>query len=107
MVEGFIESASEREWAVRDQLTAKAAAFASDEVRDLWQQSALAKRALQSYADGNWIGLPELVIAGVRWVSGSGQGSARQAGPGIQGSPWAARVRASRAPMPWRAAVAR
>ena len=27
MVEGFIESASEREWAVRDQLTAKAAAW--------------------------------------------------------------------------------
>ena len=63
MVEGYIESASDREWAVRDQLTAKAAAFASDEVRDLWQQSALANLALQSYVDEEW---PELTVgAGV------------------------------------------
>jgi hypothetical protein len=61
MVEGYIETASEREWAVRDELTAKAAAFASDEVRDLWQQSALAKRALQEYADENWA---ELTVVG-------------------------------------------
>ena len=56
---------------------------------------------------GNWIGLPHLVIPVVRWVAASGQGCPCQAGSGIQGSPWAAWVRASRAPMPWRAAVAR
>jgi hypothetical protein len=54
MVEGYIESATDREWAVRDELTAKAAAFASDEVRDLWQQSALANLMLQSYVDEEW-----------------------------------------------------
>ena len=57
MVEGYIESASAQEWAVRDELTAKAKAFASDEVLDLWQKSALASLALQSYVDEE---LPEL-----------------------------------------------
>ena len=55
----------------------------------------------------NWIGLLHLVIPVMRWVAVSGQGCPCQAGSGIQGSPWAAWVRASRAPMPWRAAVAR
>jgi hypothetical protein len=57
MVEGYIESASAQEWAVRDVLTAKAAAFASDEVWDLFQQSAVAHLALQEYVN-DW--LPEL-----------------------------------------------
>ena len=61
MVEGFIETASAREWAIRDELTAKAAAFASDKVRDLWQQSAQANLALQSYVDEEW---PELTSVG-------------------------------------------
>ena len=55
---------------------------------------------------GNWIGLPELVIPGARSVAVGGQVFSCQADSGIQGSPWAAWVRASRAPMPWRAAVA-
>lgn len=55
----------------------------------------------------NWIGLPEFVIPDVHSVATGGQGFLCQAGLGIQGSAWAARVRASRAPMPWRAAVAR
>jgi len=61
MVEGYIETATDREWAVRDELMAKAAAFASDEVRDLWQQSALANLTLQEYVDENW---PELTVVG-------------------------------------------
>ena len=63
MVEGYVEATTDREWTVRDQLTAKAVAFASDEVRDLWQQSARANLALQSYVDEEW---PELTVgAGV------------------------------------------
>lgn len=54
MAEGYITAATAREWAVRDELTAKAAAFASDEVRNLWQQSALASLALQEYVDEAW-----------------------------------------------------
>jgi len=50
----------------------------------------------------NWIGLPEFVMPGVRSVAVCGQGFACQAGSGIHGSPSAARVRASRALMPWR-----
>ena len=53
--------------------------------------------------DGNWIGLPEFVMPGVQPVAVCGQGFACQAVSGIQGSPSAARVRASRALMPWRA----
>jgi hypothetical protein len=61
MVEGYIETATDREWAVRDELMAKAAAFASDEVGDLWQQSAMANLTLQEYVDENW---PELTVVG-------------------------------------------
>jgi hypothetical protein len=64
MVEGYIEAATDREWAVRDELTAKAAGVASDEVRELWQQSALANLALQSYFDEEW---PELTVGAGCW----------------------------------------
>lgn len=60
MVEGDIEAATAQEWAVRDELTAKAAAFASDEVRDLWQESAWANRGLQQYVSRS-------VAAADRW----------------------------------------
>ena len=63
--------------------------------------------ALAGFLAGNWIGLPEFVIPDVHSVAAGGQGFLCQVGSGIQGSAWAARVRASRAPMPWRAAVAR
>jgi hypothetical protein len=69
--------------------------------------SASSELIRKDFTRGNWIGLPHLVIPVVRWVAVSGQGCPCQAGSGIQGSPWAAWVRASRAPMPWRAAVAR
>lgn len=53
MVEGQIEAATAPEWAVRDELTAKARAFASNEVLDLWQKSALANLQVQGYAEEN------------------------------------------------------
>jgi hypothetical protein len=62
---------------------------------------------LEHNPNGNWIGLPEFVMPGVRPVAVCEQGFACQAVSGSQGSPSAARVRASRALMPWRAAVAR
>ena len=64
------------------------------------------RQFLEVFLPGNWIGLPEFVIPDVHSVAAGGQGFLCQAGSGIQGSAWAARVRASRAPMPWRAAVA-
>jgi len=66
MVEGDIDSATAQEWAVRDELTAEAAAFATNEVRDLWQQSALANLTLQEYAEEEW---PELLDAGAGWMA--------------------------------------
>ena len=62
MVEGEIESATAPEWAVRDELTAKAKAFASDKVKvlALWQQSALANLKMQSYAEEQH---PELTVS--------------------------------------------
>jgi hypothetical protein len=66
MAPGYIESATAREWAVRDELTAKAAAFASDEVRDLWQQSALAHLALEEYVGEMW---PQLTASAERTAS--------------------------------------
>jgi len=42
------------ELAIRDELTAKAAAFASDAVRDQWQQSALASHALEEHVSEEW-----------------------------------------------------
>jgi hypothetical protein len=50
----------------------------------------------------NWIGLPYLVILAVRWVTISGQDCPLSGARGARVS-WAAWVRASRAPMPWRA----
>lgn len=49
VIDGYRGPATGREWAVRDELTARAAAFASDAVRDLWQQSARASQVLQEY----------------------------------------------------------
>lgn len=65
MIEGFYgpETATAREWAIRDELTAKAAAFASDVVRELWQQSALASLALEGYVDDAW---PEWTTTGAK-----------------------------------------
>ena len=65
MAEGYVTAATAREWAVMDELTAKAAAFASDEVRNLWQQSALASLALGEYVGEQW---PQLT-AGADWMA--------------------------------------
>jgi hypothetical protein len=54
MVEWYQGPRGAEEWAVRDELTAKVAAFASDEVRELWQQSALAALKLDDYCQENW-----------------------------------------------------
>jgi hypothetical protein len=51
MVEGYRGPRSAQEWAVVDELTAKAAAFASDVVRELWQQTARANLALDGYVE--------------------------------------------------------
>jgi hypothetical protein len=64
MVDEDVEYATAQEWAVRDELTARAKAFASDEVLSLWQESARANRRLDYYADENW---PELTVAGADW----------------------------------------
>ena len=61
MVEGYRGPRSAQEWAVVGELTAKAAAFASDVVRELWQQSAQANLALEAYVEEEW---PECLIAG-------------------------------------------
>ena len=63
MVEGHIDTATAPEWAVRGELTAKAKAFASDRVLDLWQKSAQAYRRLDNYVGEEW---PELT-AGPDW----------------------------------------
>ena len=52
MIEGYGGSAEEL--AIRDELTAKATAFASDVVLKLWQQSALASLALNHYVSEEW-----------------------------------------------------
>ena len=54
MVEGHRGARTAKEWAVRDELTAKAAAFASDVVRELWQQSASASLNLSDYVSEEW-----------------------------------------------------
>ena len=54
MIEGYRGAATAQDWAVRDELTATATAFASDEVRELWQRSALAYRAWEAYVDDAW-----------------------------------------------------
>jgi hypothetical protein len=51
MLKGYRGAAGADEWAIRDELTAKAAAFASDAVRELWQQSAKASVMRQHYVD--------------------------------------------------------
>jgi hypothetical protein len=61
MIEGYGGAASAQEWAVRDELTAKATAFASDKVLELWQRSALAYGAWESYVDEDW---PQWTTAG-------------------------------------------
>jgi hypothetical protein len=64
MVDEDIETASEAEWAIRDELTAQANAFASDVVLKLWQESARANLRLNSYAEENWT---ELTVASATW----------------------------------------
>jgi hypothetical protein len=54
MIEGYQGSATAREFAMRDELTAKAAAFASDALRNQWQQSALASLALEEHVSEGW-----------------------------------------------------
>src|SRR5262249_50739887 len=54
MVEGYRGAGSAGEWAIRDELTAKVAAFATDAVRELWQQSALASLNLNEYVEEDW-----------------------------------------------------
>lgn len=46
--------------AIRDELTAKVAAFATDTVRELWQQSALASLNLNGYVEEDW---PQATVA--------------------------------------------
>jgi hypothetical protein len=60
MVEGDIEAATQPEWNVRAELTAKASAFASAEVWDLWQRSARASLAFNEYVEDAW---PQLTVA--------------------------------------------
>jgi hypothetical protein len=54
MVEWYQGPRTADEWANRDELTAKVAAFASDKVQKLWQQSAQASLELDSYCQENW-----------------------------------------------------
>jgi len=54
MIEGYRGAATAAEWHVRDELTAKARAFASDEVWSLWQQSAQSYSALGEYVHEEW-----------------------------------------------------
>jgi hypothetical protein len=56
MIEGYRGAASAQEWAIRDELTAKAAAFASDVVRELWQRSAWAFHEWELYVEDTWPG---------------------------------------------------
>jgi hypothetical protein len=51
VVEGYNGARSAQEWAVVGELTAKASAFASEEVHELWQQSARANLALDAYVE--------------------------------------------------------
>lgn len=57
MLEGYQGGATAREWAIRDEMTARAAAFASDVVRERWQRSAQASLDLVEFVDAMW---PEL-----------------------------------------------
>jgi len=75
MVAGDIESATAREWAVRDELTAKVAAFASDEVRDLWQQSALQTRQADQSRTGDGSAKTHAETPGTRWSARHSLGS--------------------------------
>jgi hypothetical protein len=63
MVEGYRGAAPAEEWSVRGELTAKARGFASDEVWNLWQQSALKYTVFQEYIQEEWpewnVGRPE------------------------------------------------
>lgn len=61
MIEGYQGSATARELAVREELTARAAAFSSDSVWTLWQTSAKAHMDLQQYVEENW---PEATVLG-------------------------------------------
>jgi hypothetical protein len=54
MVEGYRGARTASEWAIRDELTAKVAAYATDAVRKLWQQSALASLNLNEYVEEDW-----------------------------------------------------
>lgn len=54
MLEGYRGAGPARDWAIRDELTAKVAAFATDAVRELWQQSALASLNLNGYVEEDW-----------------------------------------------------
>ena len=54
MVEWYQGPRGADEWAVRDELAAKVSAFATDKVRELWQQSALAALKLDGYCQENW-----------------------------------------------------
>ena len=54
MMEDPPEGATAQEWAVRGELTARAKAFASAEVWELWQKSALAHYAFSDYVSEEW-----------------------------------------------------
>jgi len=54
MLEDYRGAGPTSEWAIRNELTAKVAAFATDAVRELWQQSALASLNLNEYVEEDW-----------------------------------------------------
>ncbi|MFE5702810.1 hypothetical protein [Rhodococcus koreensis] len=51
---GYRGARTAKEWAVVDDLTAKASAFGSERVRELWQQSAASSLRLNDYVEENW-----------------------------------------------------
>lgn len=58
MLDGYRGGVAKEEQAIRDELTARAAAFASGAVRELWQRSALASAAEEYYvseAHPDWL----------------------------------------------------
>lgn len=54
MLEGYRGGATKEEWSVLGELTAKAEAFASNEVWNLWQESAQRADELEFYVSENW-----------------------------------------------------
>ncbi|QIS09377.1 hypothetical protein [Nocardia arthritidis] len=54
MTEGYRGARTASEWEVLGELTARATAFASETVRTLWQESAVASLRLSEYVEECW-----------------------------------------------------